>query len=1355
MKLFTTILLFIYACGMCFAQRSFQSSEYQLLNMNNGLCNNSITDIELDPAGILWISTDAGISRYDGVSFYSRTLADKEPVALASLMTSSGNLVWSMAKYRARICCFNRMTGQFMTVDFDGEDILSRILNIRLAGDRLMAVTPDALYELHYAVEDDDHVRLTPKKILSQKEPFVNIYGHGDIVYMSTANRRLVIYDTATGKTRSINEASLLIQDPTHIRHSFLGDDHLWLCSDREGLICYSLKENRVRHIAITEPEDGLSEASIRDIARVNDTVYIVSTRSSILKMTFESPRLTQAAYRTDDLTPNREVYGGLLNERINCITFDKANRILWVGTQGSGLMKLRLWADDILLIPLQRELGHYNQIAQGAKGYLWMATDQGFFRSDAPELTAAIHFTRWPNAPRKGRHCLYRDSEANLWVGNEAGEVTCLNTHTGEELTYTPQQPVTTTSVGPIRRICLSSHNLLWIVSEKGLAVFDPKSRQTLAYRSFIDFGFEVNCLTEDSDGAMWLGTNRGLYLCTRRDNTLMTQTGYEAQMGMNPGLVRSLYINRYNQLLAAYTNKVITVDDKSKELTSSLLVNRELTDGHIQCMVDDRNGNTWMGGNTGISTYNNRSGRVFHYDSSCNYFDGAYLADGRLVWATSTGLIAFSPEQMREEAIRKRLSLSAVEVNNVRLNVGMELNGQVILDRPTYLVEELTLCHNNNNVVLAFTSLTYSASREPVYYRLQGTEEWTTAWDGLVRLNALAPGRYTLEVRPPMPFEGEVESLVIPIRVKRHPALTGWAFLGYILALAAAGYGLAYYLQRRMERHRQHISEREDLEEALDEEIEKREEVERQHKVREDYQLSLAQEMRDPLAMAVGPLKELAQDATLDAAARHKAGIAYRNTIYLQDICNQVLNICQQEGGVGTLSVAAYAVSDLADDAVRAVRDLLGAGDLQLEYDKTVRIREEVWVDRRKIAFVLGNLLSSAFRHVNYSGRVELHVELLEHVGRECCLYRVSDHRPLDVSAKQPDEVGLEVMNDIAESHGGDISITHAPDGTEASLYLPLGNAHFAGQPNVSFVEPEIIEPDEENETLQIEEEERDALQQTELPHDLFRPVNPGTRFTVLVIEDNSDIRLYLKVLLNAKYNVLLAENGQEGIRIARKEEPDLILTDVMMPVMDGLECCRLLKEDLKTCHIPVIMLTALTSDADVVKGLECGADDYILKPFNPEILRSKIKSLIQNRVELKRIYTRLLTTAHPVPEAEAPEAEAGEGSIRDPFIAAVLDQVKRNLQNPDFSVKRLAEHMNMSQPTLYRRVKQLTNYTIIELIRGVRLKEAAELLKSRKYSVQEVSEMVGYNDVPTFRKHFSDLYGTTPSAFVQKEN
>jgi YesN/AraC family two-component response regulator len=311
-------------------------------------------------------------------------------------------------------------------------------------------------------------------------------------------------------------------------------------------------------------------------------------------------------------------------------------------------------------------------------------------------------------------------------------------------------------------------------------------------------------------------------------------------------------------------------------------------------------------------------------------------------------------------------------------------------------------------------------------------------------------------------------------------------------------------------------------------------------------------------------------------------------------------------------------------------------------------------------------------------------------------------------------------------------------------------MGKDHFEGDKRVKFIEPEKIEqPKEKIVSIITPEEKEQQIKEEQESISLLATTNNG-KHKMLVIEDHKDIRLYLKVLFSSEYTIVMAENGEEGVKMARHELPDIILTDIMMPVMDGFEATRILKEDLKTCHIPIIHLTALTGDTNAVKGLEYGADDYILKPFNAEILRSKVRRLIENRLNLKKAYMKLMMTSS-ISESDKQENEEQK---EDPFIKQIFEIVEKNLQNPEFSVKRLAEMLNMSQPTLYRRVKMLTNYTIIELIRGVRLRNAASLLRTKKYSIQEVSEMVGYNDIPTFRKHFVDFYGVTPSQFTKEE-
>lgn len=252
---------------------------------------------------------------------------------------------------------------------------------------------------------------------------------------------------------------------------------------------------------------------------------------------------------------------------------------------------------------------------------------------------------------------------------------------------------------------------------------------------------------------------------------------------------------------------------------------------------------------------------------------------------------------------------------------------------------------------------------------------------------------------------------------------------------------------------------------------------------------------------------------------------------------------------------------------------------------------------------------------------------------------------------------------------------------------------------------------------------------------------------RNKVLVIDDSEEDRFYLKVLLADNYQLILAVNGEEGIDIALKEHPDLILCDVMMPGVDGLVCCRKLKSQLETSHIPVLMLTAKAEEEDIVKGLEAGVDDYLSKPFNPEILKNKIAGYIQNRVLLKKSYTKQLLIHNE--EEDYPDRGVEE---KKRFISHLVKLIEENLSDKNFKVKDLADCVNMSQTTLYRKVKLITALSVIELIRNVRLKRAAVLLKCHRYSIQEVSEMVGYNDIPTFRKHFTEFFGKVPSAYAK---
>lgn len=897
---------------------------------------------------------------------------------------------------------------------------------------------------------------------------------------------------------------------------------------------------------------------------------------------------------------------------------------------------------------------------------------------------------------------------------------------------------------------------------------VYNHQTHECIAAQPYTKEFKKITAICEDGDGTMWLGTEKGIHRASRKGKQIKFTGGYEKARNLTPGKVLALYLNNYNQLLISYTDKIIQIDGKEKTISSIMILQKDLPNGHISCMIDDKNGNTWLGSNAGFITLNNKNNASYTYALPESYYDVCRLNDGKLLWANSTGLLYFEPRTLKESSSNCQFHISDIDINYNKVEIGEKINGQVILDKPAYLIEHLSLDYNNNNLILYLSDLKYGTSPNTVKYRLLPTEEkWNTNYDDHIKLSNIPPGKYVLEIRSSYPLEKNKQITRLSINVNRYWAATGWAIAAYILAIIIISLLTWMYFNRKLQKRQVYKAKEVKLKEKLEEETEIRKEEEKNHQLRDQIRYMLAQELRTPLSLITAPLKEMITNTAFPESFLQKAKMAYRNSISLQDICNQLLNIHQQESYSPKLNVAPYPASVIADTVVRASHELLNVSPINLHYDKDNKINTEIWIDRKKIIFILSNILSNAYRHISYSGSIHFTVNTSTINGKDFCLFTIEDDGKEMIeessviflgsdnynppSNRLHPELGIEIMKTTILAHHGDIQITQEKNkGTRVVLYIPLGKQHLNNDENVCFIEPETIMEDSDKAMITAEDK-----RQQEIANSITaKPIdNPETKYKLLVVEDHADIRLYLRVLFSATYNIIMAENGEEGVRMARKEIPDLVITDVMMPVMNGFECCRILKEDLKTCHIPIILLTALTDDENIVKGIELGADDYILKPFNPEILRTKVKRLIKSRTELKRIYTKLLMPSITVNGSQEENTETI--IIEDPFITQILNIVNENLQNPEFNVKKLAEMLNMSQPTLYRKVKQLTNFTIIELVRGVRLKRSAELLRSRKYNVQEVAEMVGYNDIPTFRKHFVDFYGTTPSTFNSKED
>ena len=492
----------------------------------------------------------------------------------------------------------------------------------------------------------------------------------------------------------------------------------------------------------------------------------------------------------------------------------------------------------------------------------------------------------------------------------------------------------------------------------------------------------------------------------------------------------------------------------------------------------------------------------------------------------------------------------------------------------------------------------------------------------------------------------------------------------------------------------------------------------------INDNFFIETIHEMRTPLSLVLGSLALVVQNDDPEKDMSTQLLSAYRNTLAMQDLADQLIGTHRSNDVANYLRIARYDMVEIARQICDIFVDWVAMNNIDFRIN-TQTPALWVWMDRRKMEFALRMLLSNAFKNTFVYGKVTLDISVVNENGKAYSTLVVTDE---GLDEDESTRRGLKQIMEMADAIGGMYRSESDKNGTSYIIMIPLGKQHLLDC-RVEFVEPE-------SDLVKLNARQKEEI--AELIHVIPQKKETGKK--LLVIDDSDQIRWFLKHVFNKEYQILEARNGQDGINVALKEEPDLILCDVMMPVKDGYETCREIKNDPKMAQTPVVMLTAKVESEDVITGIEAGADDYITKPFDVEILRSKINSLMKKRDDMKRYFSNSSAASHNE-----------ENTLStNPFMDAVVKNIEKHLDDSTFEAKVLADSLNMSLPTLYRKIKQYSDLSILELTRNIRLKKAAELLASQQYSVQEVAEMVGFNDTATFRKRFTEQYGVTPSQY-----
>lgn len=1354
--------------------------------IKNGVGNNTIYHVCYGSEGFMWFSTDKGISRYDGFRFRDYplimsvdSLSTPLHQAVKTLKEGSDGLFYA-SLYQGGITCFDKEMEKFLPVRFDRPLKLKEIQDFCWNDGSLYLATSHGLFESRpirkkEGKEDFVYCILNPEPLIKGK--ITNLCTDGKTnLYFAVDREKVIHYDLVTKRTSVIREYDV-------VNRLFLRQGYLWICRLWNDIVCYDLKSHKERVVSLKGGDQpDFSNSYVTDMVMKDKQTFYLTTWDGLYKLHFENLNLCESPFTLTLLTQGERAFHSRIENKMTSLLWDNRQQILWVGTFGGGVVKFDI-SDSMYSRVRQNFKSRVDGMVEDAKGYIWLTvTDGGIMRSTTPSFSMDTHFEPWKKVSGlSGRYHIYKGKDGNIWLGNNFGEIISVNPLTEDVESFQLKNSEGGRMQAVVHCFCLDSWNRLWVGTSNGLVQVDPKTHGCKNIKLPGEIK-NVFAITEDKEGNVWVGTDKGLKRIETNGDQIRVEGNYEKENGLEEAGVRTLYVNNYNQIYAAYLNVVIRIDGREKDKIESVYTLQSgLTDGHVSCMVDDHIGNTWAGNNVGVMTIRNGQEAFYSYLSVGNCSAVCRLNDGRLLWANSWGLIFFDPSATKGDSGKKHLMLTDVEVGGETVLAGEKRNGQMILAVSPEKQEKLVFVSDNNDFHLFFSDLRYGLAQRKIAYRLlPADKEWKMIplAEGLW-FNGLAAGKYALQAKLVFPDGKEGEVIEIPLVVKGKWYQTIWAYIMYVLLLGGLSYFFYSYFRKKDQRKQIHRDREMILKENLNLEKLKQEQKKEIEAMRNRLLMLFVQELRTPLSLIIAPLKELQKDDS--QTSQLSLQVAYRNSLRMVDACDQLLAVYGQGNMESKLEVAPYSVDKMIDSSLFGVRDLLKVYTIDFHCEKRIKKEMEFYVDKKKIEFVIHNLLTNAFTHTHYAGTVSLSVcEVVNDNMHYVCLIVEDDGKERvrtveqlmsenegserDMSAAQ---MGFTIMQQMIEAHYGTITLESTEGkGTKVTVNLPADRDVFENNPNIQFIDPEELTEVAELEPESAETQKQDLAvedavvqQDQQLPlfaealpaEEVASPVAGGVKKTILIVEDHKDIRLYLKVLFGNEYNLLMATNGQEGVDTAMKEMPDLIICDVMMPVKDGFECCREVKENPETCSIPFIMLTAKVEDDDIIHGLQLGADDYVLKPFTPGILKAKVSSLINGRQTLKQMYTKLfkLPGTDTIVVSE-PEQAGEEVKTEDPFITAVIKIVEENICEADFSVKKLAAEMNMSQPTLYRKVKQSTDYTIIELIRGVRMRRAGVLLKTKQYAVQEVAEMVGYNDIPTFRKHFVDAFGTTPSTY-----
>jgi ligand-binding sensor domain-containing protein/signal transduction histidine kinase/DNA-binding response OmpR family regulator len=1337
---FLFVLCIVFAPLLPAAAVNYQ---FSYITGREGLPHQQVEALMQDDKGMLWIGTRNGLSRYDGYNIVSYFNQVDNPYSLPqnfvrTIFQDSKRRIW-IGTYKG-ICMYRPATDDFQCYELSGSSITSILETstgkIICGGDQLYVLDETPGEFVLYPRQDSEF-------IISMA------IDRNDRLFIST-NRSIFYYDASFSKITQI--------DPACFSDFITGYDGIIpLFFDSKGMLWIGRNGKGVMTVS---PENGI--AKIYDASQISDgTVRSISEddKGNIWLGTEKGITILGTGGAKEIIRQDFVGKNKLNDNAIYTILCDRDGNI-WIGTYFGGINVL--FKNNEQFNWIEAGYGSTNikgkavrKIVELKKNILWIATEDGGLNIYNPATGDIDVFDRIPELTNV--HELFYDEAGNeMWIGSYRKGLFRYNLSSGTWVQYLPGSRNSLPS-DAIFSIEKQRNGTMWIGTIQGLRYYDPEKKIFLSTgHPVLDTDF-IYCLLIDEEDNVWAGTrNNGLFRINAHTHEVDGWTAKGNSPQLKDNYITSLYQEDSNNRIWIGTNNGgLQYIDPADLVIKTLDNELSLSKTTICSAIEDEFGRLWISTSQGLYQFNKERNAFICYTvedglpvNQFNFSSSIQAKNGLIYFGSVNGLISFDPKTIKEKRKSFYVHLSHLNINNRDVTAKDEHSP---LTEALDEMSSIAFSYNQSRSFFIEYAAISLGNTSTINYqiRLLGMDEkWRNVGQERKFVGSNLPsGTYTLQIRANNSNEGWEQTPVKEIKILIHPPfyLSLWAFLCYfIVLLLALHLWYRIFSIRLREKNAVRIANMEK---------EKSEEV---NKIKMDFFTSISHELKTPLSLIIAPLKYISQHQELSPKSSEHLEVAIKNTNKMVGLINELVTFNRMESGNFQFYIQKGNPLDFIDNVAKLFQESISEKSISF-YSHCENNGEEVWFSPSYVEIITNNLLSNAIKFTPQGGKIFINAAITDNPDGYTYLRIEVKDTGIGIAAEELNNIfekyyqtkrgynvnnkgwglGLALVKRFTSIHKGNISVESAiGKGSCFVATLNVSESAFDSQNKINS----------DKTVVSLNQYEFDKFySESGLPASLpVKNENATLQASILLVEDSVELLNFLSDIFTPNYYVFLAENGQEALDIARKYPIDLVISDVMMPEMDGNTLCWNLKNDISTSHIPVILLTAKNDTDDIMKGYKSGAEAYVQKPFDPQILELQVKNIIQIKQSQRE---KIVNTLGRDVESVAMSKYDKE------FINKINELIENNIQNDRFSIAEITQTLGISRSVLHVKMKNLLNISLGDYIRKKRLNKACELL-SEGYNVSETTWQTGFTDPNYFSKCFKREFGVRPTDYQRKE-